>query len=393
MTHSANIATVDPPAGVPVLGIGLLGYAFMGRAHTNAFKKIPYIYDPPPALPQLVALCGRDKAAVAVAARRYGYAGYYTDWHDLLADERVRVLDNLGPNNLHAEPCIVAARAGKHVICEKPLARNAEEARGMLDAATAAGVKHMTAFNYRFVPALRCARDLIARGALGSIYHFRACYLQESGLPLHARPATWRMDRAAAGSGALGDLGSHVVDLARYLAGEIRSVGARTRTFVPARPLPGGGTAPVDVDDAFVATLDFESGALGTLEASRLAAGNKNRLSLEINGELGSLRFDLERLNEFQVYWAAEEPRETRGFHTVLATEPFHPFAALWWPRGHIIGWEHTFVHELAHFLDCVAHDKDVAPDGATFFDGYRAALVCDAILESAETGRQVDVP
>jgi predicted dehydrogenase len=377
----------------PQVGIGMLGYAFMGRAHSNAYLRIPYMIYPPPAIPRLVAICGRNEDAVAEAAHRYGYETYYTDWQEMLADDRIQLFDNGGPNYLHAEPCIAAAQAGKHVLCEKPLGRNAEEARAMWNAATRAGVKHQAAFNYRFVPAIRQARALIERGTLGQIYHFRARYLQEGNLPKHNRPMSWRLSQETAGSGALGDLGSHIIDLGRFLVGEIASVSAMTRTFVQQRPLPGEGrSAAVDVDDAFAAAVAFENGAMGTLEATRLAAGGKNHQTLEINGEKGSLRFNLERLNELEVYWVGEEPQETQGFHNVLVTEPEHPWIEHWWPRGHILGWEHTFVHELAHLLDCIANDREVGPYGATFEDGYRAAAVCDAILKSASTRRQVDV-
>ncbi len=378
----------------PEIGVGMLGYAFMGKAHSNAFKKIPYMVYPPPAIPKLVAICGRNEDAVAEAAQRYGYQGYYTDWREMIQDERIQLFDNGGPNDTHAEPSIAAAQAGKHVLCEKPLARNAAEAKTMLDAVEKAGVKHMVAFNYRFVPAIRQIKLLIEQGALGRIYHFRAAYLQEWVMPQYDVPLIWRLQKRYAGSGALGDLGAHIIDLARYLVGEITTVGAMTRTFIPERPLPdGSGVGKVDVDDAFVATVGFENGAVGTLEASRFAAGHKNSQVLEINGEKGSVRFDLERLNEFQVFWVGEEPRETQGFHNVLVTETFHPWMQYWWPHGHIIGWEHTFVHEIAHLLDCIVNDRPVAPIGADFRDGYRAALVCDAILESAESRRQVDIP
>lgn len=377
----------------PEVGVGMLGYAFMGKAHTNGYKKIPYLMYPPSAIPQLVAICGRTEDAVAEAASRYGYATHYTDWHEMLEDERIQLFDNVGPNYVHAEPSIAAARAGKHVICEKPLARDAEEAKEMLDAVEGAGVKHMCAFNYRFVPAVRQIRELIEDGALGRIYHFRAKYLQEWVMPHYDTPLLWRLDGEKAGSGALGDLGAHIIDLARFLIGEIATVSAMTRTFVEERPLLGGeGTGEVDVDDAFVATVAFENGAIGTLEASRFAAGRKNHQVLEINGEKGSIRFNLERLDEMEVFWVGEEPKETRGFHDVMVTEPYHPWLSNWWPQGHIIGWEHTFVHELNHLLDCIVNDEDVAPYGATFEDGYRAAVICDAILESAETKQQVDV-
>lgn len=388
-----DMATATSDSAAPSVGVGMLGYSFMGKAHSNALKKLPYMIYPPPAVPELVAICGRDETAVAEAARRYGYARYTTDWRDLIDDERVQLFDNGGPNDAHAEPCIAAAAAGKHIICEKPLARDAEEAATMLAAVRDAGVKHMVAFNYRFVPAIRQARQLIESGALGRIYHYRAIYLQEWILPHYGTPRIWRLDKQQAGSGALGDLGAHIIDLAHYLVGDIASVGAVTRTFIDERPLPdGSGTAKVDVDDAFVATVEFANGALGTLESTRFAAGRKNHQVIEINAELGSLRFDLERLNELQVFWVGDEPRETQGFHDVLVTEAHHPFWEHWWPHGHIIGWEHTFVHEFAHLLDCIVNDRDVAPHGATFEDGYRAAVVCDAVLASAAARRQIDV-
>ncbi|MDH7485714.1 MAG: Gfo/Idh/MocA family oxidoreductase [Anaerolineae bacterium] len=377
----------------PEIGVGMLGYAFMGKAHSNAYKKLPYMIYPPPAVPRLIAICGRNEEAVAEAARRFGYEGYYTDWRAMMEDDRIQLFDNGGPNSMHAEPCIAAAQAGKHVFCEKPLARNAEEAKAMLDAVEKAGVKHMVAFNYRFVPAVRLAYDLIASGKLGQIYHFRAVYLQEWIMPHYGTPKIWRLDRDVAGSGAIGDLGAHIIDLAHFLVGGMKSLSAVTRTFIEERPLTdGSGTGKVDVDDAFVATVEFENGAIGTLESSRFAAGRKNYNCFEINGEKGSIHFNLERLNELQVFWVGEEPKETQGFHDVLVTEGHHPWLEHWWPHGHIIGWEHTFVHEITHLLDCIVNNKDVAPYGATFEDGYRAAVICDAIAESAQAKRQVDI-
>ena len=388
-----SMAGAKAEGAAPEIGIGMLGYAFMGKAHSNAYKKIPYMVYPPPAIPKMVAICGRNEEAVAEAARRYGYEGYYTDWREMLEDERIQIFDNGGPNNMHSEPCIAAAAAGKHVFCEKPMARSAEEARAMLDAVEKAGVKHMVGLNYRFVPAIRQAYDLIASGKLGRIYHFRAVYLQEWVMPQYGTPKIWRLDKEIAGSGAIGDLGSHIIDLARFLVGEIKTVGAMMTTFIGERDLPdGSGAGKVDVDDAFVTTVEFENGAIGTLEASRFAGGRKNHEVLEINGEKGSIHFNLERMNELDVFWVGEEPKETQGFHNVLITEGYHPFYEYWWPHGHIIGWEHTFVHEFTHLLNCIVNDKDVAPFGATFEDGYRNAAICDAIVKSAETKKQVDV-
>jgi predicted dehydrogenase len=352
----------------------------MGKAHSNALKTLPYMVYPPPMLPRLAAISGRNEGAVREAAARYGYAAAYTDWRDLIADPAVQLVDNGGPNNLHLEASVAAAEAGKHVLCEKPLGRTAAEARAMLDAVTRAGVTHMVGFNYRFVPAVRKARELIHSGALGRLYHFRARYLQD-WLADETTPYTWRLNKAEAGSGALGDLGSHVVDLARFLIGEPASVSATLTTFTSERP---GGT--VDVDDAFAATVEFASGAIGTLEATRAATGNKNGLFFEANGSNGSIRFNLERLNELEVCAGSD------GFADRLITSPSDPFMRYWWPSGHIIGWEHTFVHEFAHLLECIANGNDVAPYAANFEDGYRASVVCDAIADAARERTHVRI-
>jgi predicted dehydrogenase len=396
MSETSSFGSMAGPAAgsdIPEIGVGMLGYAFMGKAHSNAYKTIPYMMYPPPAIPVLEALCGRNEVDCSNAAKRYGYAKYYLDWRDMLADDAVQLFDNGGPNDIHAEPSIMAAEAGKHVFCEKPLARTAEESKTMLDAVQKAGVKHMVAFNYRFVPAIRQVRNLIDSGALGQIYHWRAMYLQEWIMPHYNESLIWRLDKDVAGSGALGDLGAHIIDLAHYLVGNIKSVGALTKTFIKERPLlDGSGTGTVGVDDAFVSVVEFENGAVGTLESTRFAGGRKNHNVFEINAEKGSVRFNLERMNELEVFWVGEDPRETQGFHNVLVSEDYHPWWENWWPQGHIIGWEHTFVHEITHLLDCIVNDKEVGPHGATFVDGYKAAVVCDAILESAETRRQVDI-
>jgi len=358
---------------VKSIGVGMLGYAFMGKAHSNAYKTLAYMTWPPPLMPQLVAIAGRNEEAVAEAARRYGFAEYKTDWKALVADDRVELFDNAGPNNLHAEPTIAAAEAGKHVICEKPLGRDADESYETWQRVQAAGVKHMCAFNYRFVPAVRLAHQIISSGELGDIQHFRGAYLQEWGT---TEGDIWRFQKDLAGSGSLGDLGAHVIDLARYLVGEIDEVGAMTQTFIPGR----------DVDDAVESVVRFGNGAVGTIEASRFCPGRKNAFTWEINGSKGSLAFDLERLNELQ-YSEGNE-----GFRTVLVSEADHPFWEHWWPQGHMIGWEHSFVHELHHLLTAIRDDSDVAPHGATFEDGYRAAEICDAMLRSAEQGGRESV-
>ena len=370
-----TMGQADGAGEVQPIGVGMLGYAFMGKAHTNAYKTLAYMTWPPPLLPQLVAIAGRNEDAVSEAARRFGYAEYVTDWRDLVADDRIGLFDNSGPNNLHAEPTIAAAEAGKHLISEKPLGRDAAESYDTWQRVEAAGVKHMCAFNYRFVPAVRLARQIIESGEIGDITHFRGAYLQEWG-PTVAE--AWRFEKSAAGSGALGDLGAHVIDLARYLVGEIDAVSAMTATFYKGR----------EVDDAIESVVAFENGAVGTIEATRFASGRKNAFTWEINGSKGSIAFDLERLNELQVHYADSSPgSSTQGFRTVLVSEADHPFWEHWWPHGHIIGWEHTFVHEIHHLLTAIRDDSDVAPHGATLQDGYRAAEVCDAMLRSAEGG------
>ena len=359
---------------VKTIGVGLLGYAFMGKAHSNAYKKLSYMTWPPPLMPELVAIAGRNEEAVAEAARRYGFAEAVTDWKTLVADDRIQLFDNSGPNNLHAEPTIAAAEAGKHVICEKPLGRDAAESYDTWQRVERTGVKHMCAFNYRFVPAVRLARQMIEAGELGDIQHFRGAYLQEWGT---TEGEIWRFTKSEAGSGALGDLGAHVVDLARYLVGdEITDVAAMTQTFMPGR----------EVDDAVESAVRFEGGTVGTIEASRFCQGRKNHFTWEINGSKGSLGFDLERLNELQ------HSDGNRGFRTILVSEADHPFWEHWWPQGHMIGWEHSFVHEIHHLLTAIRDGSDVAPHGATLEDGYRAAEVCDAMLRSAEQGSREKV-
>ena len=386
-----SMAGARAEGDAPEIGIGMLGYAFMGKAHSHAMLNIAHMMYPPPAIPRLVGIAGRDEQAVAEAARRYGYEGFYTDWRAMLDNDDIQLFDNGGPNDTHADPCILAAESGKHILCEKPLARTADESQMMLEAVQKAGVKHMVAFNYRFVPAIRQIRKLVDSGLLGKIYHFRAVYLQEWVMAHYNLPMIWRLQKSLAGSGALGDLGAHIIDLARYLVGEINSVSGMTRTFIEERPWDDGTMGKVDVDDAFTALLEFDNGAIGTVEASRFAAGRKNGQRLEINAEKASIVFNLERLNELEIFWVGDEPEEAQGFRNVLVSEPSHPWWENWWPQGHIIGWEHTFVHEITHLLDCIVNDGAVSPIGADFVDGYRNAVICDAILESAASKRQVD--
>lgn len=382
-----TMGDVASEGDIPSIGIGMLGYAFMGKAHSNALKKIAYVPWPPPYIPRLVAISGRNETAVAEAARRYGYERYFTDWRDLVNDPDVQVFDNGGPNDLHLEPTVAAARAGKHLICEKPLGRTADESYEIWKGVAPTGVKAMTAFNYRFYPAIVQAKEMIDAGELGEIYHFRARYHQEWIMDPQF-PKVWRLDKAVAGSGALGDLGAHVIDQSRYLVGEPVAVNGVLRTFIEERP---GGT--VDVDDAFEATVEFENGAIGTYEATRFAAGRKNQMRWEINGSKGTLLFDSERQNELLVNLLDTKPGEhVQGFRTVLVSEAYHPYWQHWWPHGHMIGWEDNFVHELLHLLTCIREDTPVGPRGATMEDGYRCAEVCDAIVRSHETGQRQEI-
>lgn len=372
---------------VPEIGIGMLGYAFMGRAHINALKKIAYTYWPPSLMPRLVAVAGRSEEAVKEAAHRYGFERSTTDWRDLLEDPSIGIFDNTGPNNQHLEPTIAAARAGKHLICEKPLGRTADEAYEVWSEVEKTGVKAMTAFNYRFFPAVRLIKSLFEDGTLGEVRHFRARYHQE-WLVDPESPTSWRLDKSIAGSGALGDLGSHIIDLARYLVGEPQTVSANMQTFTKERP---GGH--VDVDDAFDAMLTFESGALGVLEATRVAPGRKNHMRFEISTTTGTVIFDQERMNEIELHLAGSEPAaNAQGFRTVLVSEAYHPYWEHWWPHGHMIGWEDSFVHELGHLLEAIATDTPVGPHGATMEDGYRVAEIVDAIVRAAESGTRQDI-
>ncbi|MGA2665900.1 MAG: Gfo/Idh/MocA family oxidoreductase [Nitrososphaerales archaeon] len=375
------------------IGVGVLGYAFMGKAHSNGYIEMPIIFHPPPARPRLVAISGRTEEAVAEAASRYGYQRHSTEWRDVVGDPEVELVDVCLPNDLHHDAAIAAAESGKHVFCEKPLGMNRREAKEMHEAVSRAGVKNMVSYNYRFVPAVMLAKMLIEEGHIGRILQFRAVYLQDwimdPGFPL-----VWRLSSGRAGSGALGDLGSHSIDLARYLVGDVRSVCAMKETFIEERPLVEDPTkrGRVDVDDAFISLLRFQNGAIGSVEASRFCAGRKNFQRIEVHGTEGSILFDLERLNELKVY-SKRDRADAMGFRDVLVTEGVHPLLKNWWPPGHMLGWEDTHVNGIYHLVDSIANDRDVAPLGATFYDGFRCDEVCEAISTSAREEKWVNLP
>ena len=365
------------------IGVGLVGYKFMGRAHSNAYRQLPRFFDVDPT-PRMAAICGRDEAGVREAADSLGWPSYETDYRRLIERDDVGLVDVVTPGNTHREIVLAALEAGKHVICEKPLANTLAEAGEMLAAAREAGTINTVCFNYRRAPAVQLAKRLIEDGRLGTVRHWRATYLQDfimdPGFPL-----IWRLRKELAGSGALGDIGAHIVDLAQFLVGGISEVVGMTETFVKERPLEGseGETGEVTVDDAAAFLARFESGAMGTFEATRFAAGRRNENAFEINGSKGSVAFNLERMNELEVFFV-DDDADVQGFRTVNVTEPDHPYAGAWWPPGHIIGYEHTFVHTMKDLMDGIKAGESPAP---TFEDAYRVQAVLDAVERSAEGG------
>ncbi len=367
----------------------MIGYAFMGRAHSTAWATVGSFFEVP-AFEQRV-LVGRDAVGVAAAATAFGWSESATDWREVIARQDIDIVDICVPGHLHTEIALAALAAGKHVLVEKPLANSLPDAEAMADAAaeaSARGVVSMVGFNYRRMPALALARRLIADGRLGEIRQVRASYLQD-WLTDAETPMTWRLRRETAGSGALGDLASHAIDQLQFLLGEpVTEVSARSHTFVTERP---GDTGPeaVTVDDAVWATLVFGSGARGSLEVSRVATGMKNALSIEVFGSTGALRFGLEELNELW-FLDATESIETQGFRRILVTEPEHPYVAAWWPQGHLLGWEHAFVHEIRDFLAAIDSGSPATP---SFADGLAVQRVLGAIESSADaTGASVRI-
>jgi predicted dehydrogenase len=372
----------------PTLGIGLVGHAFMGRAHSHAWRSADAFFHLP-WQPVLSVLAGRDAERATAAAARLGWANAVGDWKHLLERDDVDLIDICTPGDSHAEIAIAALQAGKHVLCEKPLANTVAEAEAMVTAAERAacrGIRSMVGFTYRRVPALALARNLVAQGRIGAIRHVRAQYLQD-WLVDPETPLSWRLDRRRAGSGALGDIGAHIVDATRFVTGEaLTGVSALLDTFVTERPLPDGpGNGPVTVDDAALFLGRLSGGGLASFEASRVAAGRKNALRLELNGTRGSLAFDLEAMNELWFHDHTEEPA-TAGFRRILVTEPQHPYAGHWWPPGHGLGYDHSFTNEVADLVIAIAAGKDPEP---TFADGLAVQRVLAAVEASAaDAGR-----
>jgi predicted dehydrogenase len=376
------------------VGVGLVGYKFMGRAHSNAYRQVARFFDVDPT-PRMVALCGRDETATRAAAAQLGWEHVETDYRKLVERPDVQLVDVSTPGDSHYEIVMAAIAAGKNVLCEKPLANSLAEAREMLDAAQQAGVINMINFNYRRVPAVQLAKQIVESGRLGEIRHWRAVYLQD-WINDPSFPLVWRLRKELAGSGALGDIAAHITDLSHFLIGPITEVVGSLETFIKERPVEvtsGGGAGleatagqemgPVTVDDSARFLARFAGGATGNFEVTRLAPGRRNYNSFEINGANGTIVFNLERLNELQVFFA-DDPAGLQGFRTLSVTEGADPYTANWWPAGHIIGYEHTFVHVVKDLMDGIAAGVSPAP---TFADGYRCQAVLDAVERSAESG------
>jgi predicted dehydrogenase len=379
------------------LNVGMIGYKFMGKAHSNAWKKAPYFFDTP-VEPVLKVICGRHEGPLKAFADRWGWEEIETDWKKVIEREDIDIVDIGVPTHLHHEIALAAAKAGKHIFCEKPMAVSYDQAKEMFEAAKENGITHYLNHNYRRCPAVRLAKQLIDEGKIGRIFHWRGAYLQ-SWIIDPQFPLTWHLRKETAGSGPHNDLNSHSVDLARYLVGEIKSVACMTAQFIPERPLPdeeaagtfkgattGEGMGKVTVEDAAFMLVEFENGALGSFEATRFAPGRKNYNYFEIYGSKGSIIFDLERMNELK-FFSNEDPENAQGFRTIIATEACHDYMENWWPPGHIIGYEHEFVHAVVDFLGAVENGTIIEPN---FYDGMKEMQILDAGLKSAEDGRKL---
>jgi predicted dehydrogenase len=378
---------------MPDVNIAILGYKFMGRAHSNAYRQVSHFF-PGKLTPRMKVICGRDREAAEAAARQLGWEEVETDWRKVVERKDIDVIDISTPGYLHHEQALAAAAAGKHIICEKPLANTLADAKDMLRAVQKAGVKHMLMHNYRKIPAVALVRRLIDEGRLGVIYHYHGAYLQDWIIDPQF-PLVWRLQKKLAGAGALGDIGSHAIDLGRYLNAEFNFVAGQMTTFIKERPLVGedkgqrkvtaaSATGKVTVDDDTNFLARFANGSVGVFESSRFAGGRKNYNTFQIYGSKGSVAFNLERMNELEFY-DREDPQQEQGYKTISVTESVHPYVGAWWPPGHIIGYEHTFVHAIHDFL--VALENDTLPS-PNFTDGVKNQAVLEAIERSAKSGK-----
>jgi predicted dehydrogenase len=379
------------------INIGLVGYKFMGTAHSNAWRQVAHFFSPK-LQPVMRAVCGRTESAVRDAAGKLGWEEYETDWRELVGRADIDLVDICTPGGVsHKEVVLGAAQAGKHIFCEKPLANGLSDAQEMLEAVQKAGVKHMVNFNYRRAPAVALAKRMIDEGLLGQIYHWRSVYLQDWIIDPDF-PLVWRLDKSTAGSGPLGDLAAHSIDLAHYLVGGIAEVTGMAQTFIEDRPLAAemGGLAAtaaeergkVTVEDAVAFLARFESGVFGTFEATRFAAGRRNYNSFEVNGSKGSLVFNFERMNELK-YYSRDDDADYQGFRVIQATEATHPYMSVWWPPAHIIGYEHTFIHGVYDLINAIAEDEMPVPN---FVDGVKCQAVLAAVEKSTQSREWVKV-
>jgi len=381
------------------INVGMIGYAFMGKAHSVGYRDVAWAFPDVKAVPVMKELCGRTESSVKQAAELFGWERYSTDYRRTVESDDIQLIDIGTGNDTHREIALAAAANGKHIFCEKPLAMNVAEVKEMAQAVEKAGVINMVNFNYRVVPAVALARKMIDEGMIGTPYHFRGVYLQDWIMDPEF-PLVWRLDKTKAGSGSHGDLNAHIIDLARYLCGEFDSVCGLMKTFIEKRPLPeaqaGGLTAAqgsakmgeVTVDDATLFLAKFMNGAVGTFEATRFAGGGKNGLRFEINGSEGSIRFNLERLNEIEYYSINDKP-EYQGWKNVMVTDGSQPYVGAWWPGGHIIGWQHTFVHQVYNLMNGIADGINPSP---SFTDGLKCQEVLEAVEKSDESGGWVKV-
>lgn len=380
------------------LNVALIGYQFMGKAHSNAYRQVARFFDDLEVEPVLKVICGRNEENVRKAAQKYGWEEYDTSWERVVERKDIDLVDVSVPGNMHAPIAIAAANAGKMVFCEKPLANTLADARQMYEAVQKNKVPNALCHNYRFAPAVQLAKQLIDEGRIGKVYHFRGTYLQDWIVDPNF-PLVWRLQKEVAGSGAHGDLNAHLIDMARFLVGEIAEVSGMMETFIKQRPKLAasddrlGGVASsemgeVTVDDAALFLVRFENGAIGSIEATRFALGRKNYNRFEINGSKGSLVFNMERMNELEVY-LQDDPPHIRGFRVVQASDSMHPFMSAWWPVGHIIGYEHTFVNLVYTMLKAFDKGEEFKPN---FEDGVRNQAVLEAVDISSQQKRWVSI-
>lgn len=391
MPGPAFVPVSHAPSSAREIPVGIIGYGFMGRTHANAYRKIPSAFEHPGSWPVVRAMCGRDAARAEAVARSLGIPGYYTDARELIEDPDIEVVDICSSDAAHYAQSKEALIAGKHVACEKPLSRTLDEAAELAQLTRSASSKTMTMFNYRFIPAVRLAKELVEGGRLGTIYQFRGRYLQDQGRsPTTEIENVWYARER--GSGVMLGIGCHIIDLARFLVGEPAAVSCMSRTAIPKRPSVSGGLADVTADDHNVAIVEFVNGAIGTIESSCISTGRKNQNIFEINGSEGSLWFDLEDLDHLHVCLPEEQGEDMAGFSRISVTKPSDSLTTRLLPKGHNRGWEYGHLFALSHFLDSIVEGTGVEPLGATFIDGYRVAVIMESMFRASRERREIGI-